>query len=110
VSERSTRGGPAEGAGQRAATTDWQARCEDLARRLGRDIDDVVERWAERAAIREHDGLQPRDDAERDAFDEICSELELLVAGPRRGPRSADGRPVEDAENQAAPPISRRGG
>jgi len=50
--------------------------CVELARRLGRDPDDVVERWTERAAIREYDGGQDRASAERDALDDIRRELE----------------------------------
>jgi hypothetical protein len=92
-----------------APTTTWHARCEDLAHQLRLDADDVIERWAERAAIREHDGGQPRDDAERDAFDDIRCELDgLLVAGARRGPLRADG--ASTADERALPPISRRGG
>jgi hypothetical protein len=56
---------------------DWRARCEELARRLGRDADDLVELWDERAAIREHDGHQSRADAE-------------LLGGERLGPRRAE--------------------
>jgi hypothetical protein len=58
--------------------------CVELARRVGRDPDEVVEWWAERAAIREVDGGQAREDAERDAFDEVRDMLEH-----RKGPRSA---------------------
>jgi hypothetical protein len=68
----------------------WRARCEELARQLDCIPDDVIERWEERAAIREHDGGQPRADAELAAFDDVRTEMELaLVAGPRRGPRAA---------------------
>jgi hypothetical protein len=67
-----------------------QARCEELARQLGVSTDDVVERWAERAAIREHDGGQPRELAERDAFEDVRVELAPpLVAGERRGPHAS---------------------
>ena len=50
--------------------------CVELARRFGLDPDDVVERWAERAAIREFEGGQDRASAERDALDDIRRELE----------------------------------
>ena len=57
--------------------------CRELALRVGRDPDEVIEWWAERAAIREIDGGQPRAEAERDAFEELRAQL---VA--RRGPRA----------------------
>jgi hypothetical protein len=50
--------------------------CVQLARRVGLDPADVVERWAERAAIREFEGGQDRAGAERDAFDDVQRELE----------------------------------
>jgi hypothetical protein len=56
-----------------------------LARELDRSVDDVHELWAERAAIREHDGGMPRAEAERAAFDDV----EQVVRAARRGPRSA---------------------
>jgi hypothetical protein len=78
----------------------WQARCEELARRVGASADDVVERWAERAAIREHDGCQPRELAERDAFADVSDELAPpLVTGERRGPHA---RQVEAATEATA--------
>jgi hypothetical protein len=49
--------------------------CIELARRLGLDATDVIERWQERAAIREYDGGQKRADAERDAFNDVRQEL-----------------------------------
>jgi hypothetical protein len=64
--------------------------CVELAQRLGRDPDEVVEWWSERAAIREVDGGQSRVDAERDAFEELRQAFEpAAVAGDRKGPRSA---------------------
>ena len=57
--------------------------CRELAVRVGRDPDEVIEWWSERAAIREIDGGQPRADAERDAFEELRTTLEQ-----RKGPRS----------------------
>ena len=58
--------------------------CLELARRLGRDPDELVEWWAERAAIREHDGAQSREAAERAAFDDLHDALLR-----RRGPLAA---------------------
>jgi len=64
--------------------------CVQLALRLGRDPEEVVEWWAERAAIREIDGGQSRDDAERHAFEELCQALEpAMIIGDRKGPRGA---------------------
>ena len=48
-----------------------------------------LEWWAERAAIREVDGGQSREDAEREAFDEVREMLEQ-----RKGPRSTLPAPV----------------
>lgn len=70
-------------------------RCIELARRIGRDPDEIVEWWAERAAIREVDGGQARADAERDAFEELRDQLE-----PRKGPRSADPPVVTAAKRE----------
>jgi hypothetical protein len=56
--------------------------CLELARTLGIDPELLVEQWAERAAIREFEGGQPRADAERDALDDVR-------AAHRRGPKSA---------------------
>ena len=62
----------------------------ELARRIGRDPDEIVELWSERAAIREVDGGQSRAMAEREAFDEIRATLEpSVVDGERKGPRAA---------------------
>ena len=61
----------------------------ELARRLGRDPDELVEWWAERAAIREVDGGQPRDAAEAGALDDLRTAL-----GERRGPLRAEGATV----------------
>ena len=63
--------------------------CVELAIRLGRDPEEVIEWWAERAAIREVDGGQSREDAEREAFDEVRDMLEH-----RKGPRSTLPAPV----------------
>lgn len=43
-----------------------------IARRSGRSIDDVLELWAERAAIREYDGGMKRREAERAAEDDVA--------------------------------------
>lgn len=76
----------------------WLARCEELARRVGVAADDVVERWAERAAIREHDGHQPRELAERDAFADVSDELAPpLVIGERRGPHASSADAATDS-------------
>jgi hypothetical protein len=49
--------------------------CMELAKKLGLDALDVIERWAERAAIREYEGGQTRQDAERDAFEDVRRQL-----------------------------------
>lgn len=59
--------------------------CRALAGELGRDADELVEWWSERAAIREVDGGQPRTEAEADAF----AELRAAFAEARRGPLRA---------------------
>ena len=59
---------------------------------LGRGAD--VSAWAERAAIREFEGGQSRDDAERDALDDVR-------AAHRRGPRSASVAVDADAKKRA---------
>lgn len=46
-------------------------RCLELASQIGRDGDELVEWWAERAAVRQFDGGQPRGDAEREAFEDL---------------------------------------
>jgi hypothetical protein len=72
----------------------WRERCRDLAARAGHDADELVEWWAERAAIREVDGNQPRGDAERDAYAELAEALasNAFLGASRRGPRSAEPR------------------
>ena len=65
--------------------------CLELARTLGCDGEALVEAWAERAAIREFDGGQPRPDAERDA-------LEDVRRAHRMGPRSAGSAVTEVAK------------
>jgi hypothetical protein len=49
--------------------------CVELARKLGIDAAGVIERWEERAAVRQYDGGQTRQDAERDAFEDVRAEL-----------------------------------
>lgn len=43
----------------------------ELARATGRDVADLLEHWSERAAIREYEGAQDRDEAERLALDDL---------------------------------------
>ena len=64
--------------------------CLELARSLGLDPDDVLEAWGERAAIRELDGGQPRDAAERDALEEVRAAFAV-----RKGPQAATPRPAQ---------------
>jgi hypothetical protein len=65
--------------------------CRELAVRVGRDPDELVEWWAERAAIREIDGGLPRAEAERAAFEDLRASLDAtsIVGDERRGPRAA---------------------
>jgi hypothetical protein len=65
--------------------------CIELAERAGVDPDELVEYWEERAAIREVDGGQARDDAERAALEDMREMIAIgpWVLGKRRGPRSA---------------------
>jgi hypothetical protein len=61
-----------------------------LAEHAGVDVEDVLEYWGERAALREFDGGQDREQAETAAVDDI---RELLAVGAwtfaRKGPQSA---------------------
>jgi hypothetical protein len=50
--------------------------CIQLARRFSLAPADVIERWDERAAIREFEGGQDRASAEHDALDDVRRELE----------------------------------
>ena len=65
--------------------------CIELAERAGVDPDELVEYWEERAAIREVDGGQARDDAERAALDDMREVVAIgaWVLGERKGPKSA---------------------
>ena len=56
--------------------------CIELARSAGRSPDEIIEWWTERAAIREFEGGEPREAAERAALDELRQAL-------RKGPKSA---------------------
>ncbi len=60
--------------------------CVDLARRFHRNPEDVVDWWRERAAIREFEGGQTRDEAERDELADVEALLggDGLVRGDRR--------------------------
>lgn len=74
--------------------------CRELAARSSRDPDELIEWWEERAAIREHDGGQPRADAERDAFEDV--KLAVETATPRRlGPRAVTPPASSDAIERA---------
>jgi hypothetical protein len=56
----------------------------ELARDAGQPVDDVLEWWGERAAIREFDGGQPRATAEVDALADVQAWLGAGRLGPRR--------------------------
>lgn len=63
--------------------------CEEVARHAGVPVEEVLEYWNERAAIREHEGGLSRTDAEAAALDDVRAFVALSVAGePRKGPRS----------------------
>jgi hypothetical protein len=66
--------------------------CIELAERAGIDPDELLEWWAERAAVREFDGGQPREEAERNALEDVRTLIEIgpWVLGARKGPRPAD--------------------
>jgi len=72
--------------------------CIALAEQAGLDSDELVEWWSERAAVREYDGGQARDEAELAALDDVRQMIELgpWIVGERRGPRSA--APTADVE------------
>lgn len=64
----------------------------ELAERAGVDVEDVLEYWAERAAIREIDGGQDRAQAEQGAIEDIRELLEIgtwTFGGERKGPQRA---------------------
>ena len=61
--------------------------CIELAKTAGRDPEDVVEWWTERAAIREHDAGSTRASAEAAALDDIRA---ALAVSTRIGPKRVD--------------------
>jgi len=61
--------------------------CIELARSAGRNPDEIIEWWSERAAIREFEAGESREAAERAALDEIRQAL-------RKGPKSAAEEPA----------------
>lgn len=67
-----------------------RAACEEIARSAGLPVDDVLELWNERAAIREYEGGQSRADAEHAALDDVRATFAALsLAGElRKGPRA----------------------
>lgn len=82
-----------------------RAACEEIARSAGVPVDDVLELWNERAAIREYEGGQSRTDAEAAALDDVRAMVAALsLAGePRKGPRSVatlDVMPSKKLENE----------
>lgn len=74
----------------------------ELAEQSGVDPDELLEWWGERAAIREIDGGQSREDAERGALDDM---REMLALGAwmleRKGPRSAGSSSAVDSSRTA---------
>ena len=71
-------------------TSSPMTECLALAERLGVAAETVLELWAERAAIREFEGGQPRSSAEAAAVDDVRAQLATpIVVGERKGPRSA---------------------
>jgi hypothetical protein len=70
----------------------------ELAEKSGVDPDELVEWWAERAAIREIDGGQSREDAERGALDDMREVIELgawMLGTGRKGPKPASSTAVD---------------
>lgn len=59
--------------------------CLALAKRFQQNPEAVVDWWAERAAIREFEGGQEREEAERDALKDV----EMALEAGRRGPKAA---------------------
>lgn len=53
----------------------WTAKIFELAKRSGRELDDVFELWSERAAMREFAGGMARAEAEQAAFDDVVRML-----------------------------------
>lgn len=82
-----------------------RAAVTQLAEQAGVDVEDVLEYWSERAAIRELDGGQERAMAEQGAVEDI---RELLATGawafgPRKGPHRA--APTEEREPEGLEPA-----
>lgn len=76
-------------------TTSPRHRCIDLAARLGLAVEDVLEYFTERAAIREVEGGAPRGAAEAGAWDDVRTRFDdvasdALLAGARKGPLARD--------------------
>lgn len=55
----------------RDPTGEHHAAVADVARRCGRDVDELLDIFDERAAIREYDGATNRADSEREAAIEV---------------------------------------
>jgi len=69
----------------------------ELAASAEVDPEELLEYWNERAAIREIDGGQSREDAERDAVGDLRDLLAhgRWMLGDRKGPRRVDGAPAD---------------
>ncbi len=67
----------------------------ELAASAEVDPEELLEYWNERAAIRELDGGQAREDAERDAVDDLRDLLAQgsWMLGDRKRPRRVDSTP-----------------
>lgn len=50
-----------------------RVKLQTIAKNAGRDLDDAIELWIERAAIREFDGGMKRRDAESDAYYDVAN-------------------------------------
>jgi hypothetical protein len=74
----------------------------ELAEKSGVDPDELLEWWGERAAIREIDGGQSREDAERGALEDM---REMIGLGAwmlqRKGPRSTPSSTAVDSSRTA---------
>ncbi len=51
----------------------YRDKCSELAQECGVEFADVWEEWTERAAVREWCGALNRSEAERLAFDDVCT-------------------------------------
>lgn len=54
----------------------WQGAVRELAKRTGRNAEDLLDQWDERAAVREYLGNVTRDEAERLAFEDVQRQYE----------------------------------